>query len=63
MKALVQQDVGNVGYVNRAVWAVCAALLKHNDLVSDALEYVRGIQNAPQQSLLKVGSREVCSCS
>ena len=42
MKGVVQEDQGHVDDINRAVYATCAALIKHHDLCSEALSVAEG---------------------
>jgi hypothetical protein len=54
MKQLVNEDQGQVDDINRAVYGTCAALIKHNNLVSEALAFARDHRREVPEQLLKV---------
>jgi len=54
MKSHVIEDKGQVDDINRAVYSTCAALLKHNNLVTEALALAKDIKQKPSEKLIKV---------
>ena len=54
MKNEVMEDRGQMEEVNRAVYATCAALIKHNNLVKDALAIASGERMDVSETLAKV---------
>jgi hypothetical protein len=50
----VIEDKGQVDDVNRAVYATCAALMRHKNVVTEAMAVAAGTIEEPTDSLLKV---------
>jgi len=54
MKKNVPEDQGNIPFINQAVYTTCAALIKQNGLVVNALAVAKGAIDKPSDALLKV---------
>lgn len=53
MKAVVQEDQGTIGTINRAVYGCCAVLIKYRNLASEATALAKGLRKEPSSTLIK----------
>eukprot|EP01041_Mallomonas_annulata_P000210 gene210-379_t len=54
MKTVVMEDRGQVEQINRAVYATCAVLVMHNNIVNEAMAIAEGVRDDIPDSLIKV---------
>ena len=54
MKSKVIEDKGQVDEINRAVYVTCAALLRHKNVVSEAMAVADGTVLVPSEGLVKI---------
>lgn len=53
MKAIVLEDQGNVEYINKAVYATCATIIKANNLTMEAFAFANGHRDQASSALIK----------